>query len=245
MVKDLMTLYGINSVRERLYSNPASVQKVFLEQSFKNKDIEALIKKYRISFERVSPKALSRIKAAKGLQKVVAKVEPFKYYPIERLLGESGAKSLVVVFLDNINDPQNIGVIIRTLACFGGFGIVLPKKHTCGINDTVMHVASGGENYVPVARVKSLSTAVEAAREKGYMIAGSIASEDAENIQNVSFSFPLGVVFGSEGEGIRKSIRGLLDLRVCIPMEGAPLSLNVNNACAIFCYNILRQRKGW
>ncbi len=239
-----MVLYGINSVYERLRCDPLSIQEVFLDDSFADKRIQELISKHKIRFRRVSARALRRIKPAKGLQKVVARVNEFRYASLDQIFEPIKGQRRTVIFLDNINDPQNIGVIIRTIACFGGFGLVLPKKHTCGINDTVVHVASGGENYLPIAQVSNLAKTISFARNKGYTIVGSMASEDAEDIRQVKFLFPLGIVLGSEGDGIRKIIRPFLDKRVKIPMEGAALSLNVNNACAIFCYSVFCQQRG-
>lgn len=243
MAKNLMMLYGINSVWERLLCDPLSIRKVFLENSFSDKRIEKLIQLNNINCKRVSAEQLMRIKPAKGLQKIVAKAEQFQYTLLDNIFDSFEGKGRTVIFLDNINDPQNIGVIIRTVACLGGFSLVLPRRHTCGINDTVVHVASGGENYVPIAQVNNLTEAILAARSRGYTVIGSMASEDAEDISRVEFSFPLGIVFGSEGDGIRKVIRPFLDIRVKIPMEGARLSLNVNNACAIFCYRVVQQRR--
>lgn len=243
MAKNLMVLYGINSVRQRLISNPSSIRKIFLEDSFRDKSIEKLILKYGISCQRVSRRRLQQIKSAKGLQKIAAKTEQFRYLIFDEMLESSIGKNQNLIFLDNINDPQNIGVIIRTLACLGGFSLVLPQRHTCGINDTVIHVASGGENYVPIAQVSNLAKAVKKAQNQGYTIIGSMTTEDAEDIREVNFRFPVGIILGSESDGIRKVIRPLLDMRVYIPMEGAGLSLNVNNACAIFCYSIMQKRK--
>lgn len=239
-----MFLYGVNSVAERLRHKPESIQRIFLEESFADKEIQELIRKKRVSCQRVSAKALRRIKPAKGLQKIVAKVEEFQYAQLDQIVKLSGDQRPIIIFLDNIGDPQNIGVIIRTLACFGGFALVLPKKYTCGVNDTVMHVASGGENYVLISQVGNLAKTIGFVRDQGYTILGSMVGEDAEDICEVEFPFPLGVVFGSEGDGIRKVIRPFLDRQVRIPMEGAALSLNVNNACAVFCFKALMQKKG-
>lgn len=240
-----MVLYGINSVLERLKANPGSIKTIFIEESFFDKRIEKLIKENKVCCQRVSGRELKKIKPAKGLQKITARVNDFCFTPFNRILKPKNNNYFTVIFLDGINDPQNIGVIIRTAACLGGFALVLPQRYTCGINDTVIHVASGGENYLPIAKVDDLAKALSAAKDCGYTIAGSMASEDAEDIRKVNYLFPLGVVLGSEGSGIRKNIRKYFDLRVKIPMEGAKLSLNVNNACAIISYSLLLQRKGY
>jgi tRNA G18 (ribose-2'-O)-methylase SpoU len=124
MAKNLMVLYGINSILERLKCAPVSIRKIFIEESFTHPIIERLITKHNIRFDVVQSSDLKRITPAKDLQKIVAKVERFKYRPFEELLKQQSMTSLV--FLDGINDPHNVGVIVRTLACYGGYALVLP-----------------------------------------------------------------------------------------------------------------------
>ncbi len=244
MVKDVMTLYGKNSVFERLKANPGSIKKIFLQDSFNAAHIEKAIKENNVLVERVSSKELARIRHAKDLQGIVAKVDNFNYLPFDDLLRKAKEEKLVLIFLDRIYDPQNLGSILRTAACFGGFAVIISKFKACEVNETVLHVASGAENYIPVSMAPNLSNALTAAKEAGYWIMGTVVGEDAGNINEISLPFPLGFVLGSEGEGIRQGVRKHLDLKARIPMEGAELSFNVTMACAVFCYEISRQRRG-
>lgn len=237
-----MILYGRNSVLERLKANPSSVRKVLLQENIELPDIENLVKKNKISFERLPLRQLEKIKRTKDLQGIAAKIDRFEYTPFSDLLTRSYDKHDTIIFLDRINDPQNLGVIIRTASCFGAFSVVIPKFEACEVNETVLHVASGGENYISIAMVTNLSTAIITAKKRGYWIAGAVIGDDAEDIDKVSFPFPLSLVLGSEGEGIRYGVQRHLDLKVRIPMRGAKLSFNVNTACAIFCHEISRQR---
>jgi 23S rRNA (guanosine2251-2'-O)-methyltransferase len=233
-----MFLYGKNSVLERLKINPKSIKKIFLDDNFNLSDIEKLIEINNIPAVRISANELGKIKHADNLQGIIAKIDKFEYTPFEDLLN----KDLTLIFLDRIYDPQNLGAIIRTTACFGGFGIIIPKFNACEVNETVLHVASGGENYIHISMVTNLSNAINLAKENGYWIMGADASGDAEDINKVSFPFPLGLVLGSEGKGIRYGVEKHLDLKVHIPMYGAKLSFNVVIACAIFCHEIAKQR---
>ena len=104
-------------------------------------------------------------------------------------------------------------------------------------------MASGGENFVPVALVSNISSAILKAKKNGYWIMGGILSDDAQYINEISMPFPLGLVLGSEGEGIRYGVEKHLDIKARIPMEGERLSFNVAMACAIFCHEISKQRK--
>lgn len=234
-------LYGKNSVYERLRANPKSVKKVFLETNFSFAPLEALLKSQKISVERVQSRQLLKIKNTEYHQGVLAVVDKFAYADLDDFLLNDGEKP-TIIFLDRVYDPQNLGSIIRTIACFGGFALVIPKHKACEVTDAVMHVASGGENYVPVALVTNTSTSIIAAKKSGYWIAGAVIDEAAQPLAKTSFPFPLGIVFGSEGQGIRQGVEGHLDIKAYIPMGGAKLTFNVAMACAIFCHEISRQR---
>lgn len=233
-----MFLYGKNSVLERLKINPKSIKKIFLQNNFELPYIEKLIKANNIPIVRVSGKELAKIKQGENTQGIVGKIDKFEYSPFEDLLN----KELTLIFLDRIYDPQNLGAIIRTAACFGGFAIIIPKFKACEVNETVLHVASGGENYISISMVSNLLNAIIWAKESGYWVMGAEVSDEAEDINKVSFPFPLALVLGSEWKGIRYGIRKHLDLKVRIPMNGAKLSFNVVIACAIFCHEIAKQR---
>ncbi|MBU4590616.1 MAG: RNA methyltransferase [Candidatus Omnitrophica bacterium] len=238
--RDTMLLYGRNSVYERLKAKPRTVRHVFLQDGIELPHIEKLARKNHISVERMSPRQLSKMKHTKDLQGVVAKVDKFNYTEFDDIVND---KKLTLIFLDRLNDPQNLGVIVRIAACFGGFAIVIPKFNACEVTEAVMHVASGGENFVPVSMVSNVSSAILKAKKNGYWIMGAVLSDDAQDIDKVSIPFPLGIVMGSEGEGVRYGIDKQLDIKARIPMRGAKLSFNVAMACAIFCHEISNRRK--
>lgn len=237
-----MVLYGRNSVYERLKVNPKSIKIMFLQDNIELPHIEKLARKNHIPVERVSVRQLGKLKHAKDLQGVVAKVDNFNYISFDNLLDRPKEKRLSLIFLDRLYDPQNLGVIIRTAACFGGFAIVIPRFNACEVTEAVLHVASGGENFVPVAMVSNIAGAVIKAKKAGYWIMGGILSDEAQYINEVSVPFPVGLVLGSEGEGVRPGVEKQLDIKARIPMKGAELSLNVAMASAIFCHEISKQR---
>ena len=237
-----MFLYGRNSICERLIVNPKSIKKILLDEDFSVPHIEKLIRKKHIPSERMTSRQLSRLKHAKDLQGIVAKVDQFSYVSFDDLLGKSADKKMTLIFLDRLNDPQNLGVIISIAACFGDFAIVIPRFNACEVTEAVLHVASGGENYVSVAIVSNISSAILKAKKRGYWIMGAVIGDDAQDISKVSIPFPLGLVLGSEGEGIRYGVDKQLDIKARIPMKGAKLSFNVATACAILCHEICKQR---
>ncbi|MEW6606985.1 MAG: 23S rRNA (guanosine(2251)-2'-O)-methyltransferase RlmB [bacterium] len=236
-------MYGKNSVLERLKTKPESIKKVFLQDNFNEPHIEKLIIANNISLERLSSDELIKIKPQTNTQGIIARVDKYAYTSFEDLLSYSTANQLTLIFLDRIYDPQNLGAIIRTAACFGRFAIIIPQFEACEVNETVLHVASGGENYILISLVSNLPKAIVLAKECGYWIIGAQVSDDACDITKIPLLFPLGFVLGSEGKGIRPGIQKHLDIKVRIPMEGAKLSFNVSLSCAIFCYEIVKQRK--
>ena len=237
-----MYLYGKNSVQERLKVHPESIHKIYVLENFRDPEIKGLIGSLQIPLAKVSERDLLRIKRADRLQGIVAEVDKFRYTPFDKLLNLPAKERLSFIFLDSLNDPHNLGTIIRTAACLSGFAVVIPEHGSCEVNDTVIHVASGGENYVPVSLVTNLTTALIEAKKTGYWAAGTV-TEGGEDINKVSLPFPLCLVLGSEGTGIRYGLQKHLDLKITLPMKGAQLSFNVAMACAIFCYEIAKQRE--
>jgi 23S rRNA (guanosine2251-2'-O)-methyltransferase len=237
-----MFLYGKNAVLERLQANPASVRKIFLKEGEQSDRVMSLIKEKDIAFEWVPEKQFMKLKKADRVQGVIALVDKFSYCPFNELLEKALKKNESIVFLDRLNDPQNLGVIIRSLACFGGFSLVIPEHESCEVTDTVLHVASGGENYVAISKVGNLSNALIKAKEKGFWIAGTVI-EGGQDLAKSDLPFPLCLVMGSEGHGIRHGVKKQLDLQITLPMQGAGLSFNVAVATSIFCYEITRQRR--
>lgn len=236
-----MYLYGKNSVWERLKADPDSISKIYLQDNFDAPYIVKLINAASIPVTRVNEKELIKIKRADRLQGIVAEVNKYTYTSFEKLLLLPENERLSFIFLDSLNDPHNLGSIMRIAACFGGFAIVIPQHSSCEVNETVIHVASGAENYVPVSLVTNLTTTLIETKKAGYWAVGTVI-EGGEDINKVSLPFPLCLVLGSEGTGIRYGLQKHLDLKITLPMRGAQLSFNVAMACAIFAHEIAKQR---
>jgi 23S rRNA (guanosine2251-2'-O)-methyltransferase len=240
--KECAYLYGKNSIAERVRVRPESIRNVFVLESFKEGAFIDHIKSKGVQVENVSESRLMRIKRADRMQGIVAEVDPFSYNPIDELITQARAEGRTILCLDSINDPHNLGSIIRIAACFGRFSIVIPRYGACEVTDAVMHVASGGENYVPIAMVNNLTHVFDAVKEAGFTVACTIV-ESGEDIHTTGLPFPLCLALGSEGKGIRRGLKKYCDLAVRIPMQGAQLSFNVAVASAIFCHEIAKQRE--
>lgn len=239
----MMKLFGKNPVMERLRSNPQSIRKIFIQQGMPEAGyIYKKAKQHGIPVIVIPGARLANINRTRNTQGVLVDVEDFAYASYEELLETAWSKKRTFVFLDRLNDPQNLGAIIRSLGCLGGFAVVLPTHDSASVTEAVLRVASGGDNYVPVAKVANLTNAIKAAKESGYRIAGAVV-EGGENLFEASLPYPLGLVVGSEQKGIRDVVRRFLDLELTIPMAFNTLSFNVAHAAAIFCYEIARQKK--
>jgi 23S rRNA (guanosine2251-2'-O)-methyltransferase len=186
---------------------------------------------------------MSKILRTQHTQGIIAEVDNFKYTDFDELLNAEKGPERVLIFLDRVYDPQNLGAIMRSAACFGGFAIVIPKHKACCVTETVLHVAQGAENYISVAMVSNVSGAIINAKKAGYWIMGAVLEKGAKPLSSIDIPFPLGIVLGSEGEGVRYGVDKHIDIKATIPMGEASLSYNVSIACAIFCYEVNKQKK--
>ncbi len=237
-----MLIYGKNSIKERLKINPRSILRLYIQDNFQDDSIMELARENNIYTQRKNEREMSRTKRADRLQGIIAEIEPFKYSSIESVLSAPEKQRPNIIFLDGLNDPQNIGSILRIAACFGNIALCLPEFGSCDINETVLHVASGAENFTPIIRVSNLACGLKRAKDAGYFIAGTAVS-GGTNLARSILKFPLGLILGSEGKGMNSQLQKYIDLNLTIPMAGAPLSFNVAMASAIFCYEIARQNK--
>jgi 23S rRNA (guanosine2251-2'-O)-methyltransferase len=236
-----MWLHGKRSVAERLKANPQTIMRIFLSEGTDWPEGEKLAALKRVSLRKIHPKQFFKLARDTQAQGVIAEIEKFQYSNFYELISQEEKKKPVLLFLDRITDPRNLGAIIRSSACFGGFSIVLSKNRTAEINETVLKVACGAENYIPVTRVTNLSQAVLEAKKQGYWIYATVVGK-GYSLRDTKLNFPLGLIFGSEGEGIKQSLIKNADFKLSLPMPGAHLSFNVAVAASLFCYEIACQR---
>ncbi len=234
-----MRLYGKRPVLERLRAAPHTIRTLYLQQELDASEIVQAAKAARLSFRSMPKDAFLKLAGEVHAQGALAEVTDFRYTSPQEILGQSGERPTLFL-LDRVTDPQNLGNILRTLACLGGTALVLPKHESTDINETVLRVACGGENYVPVARVTNLVHVCELAKKANYWIAGAAVS-DGTPLETAKLPSPLAVILGSEGSGIRPGLKKQLDLTITLPMPGAPLSFNVATAAALIAYEVRRR----
>jgi 23S rRNA (guanosine2251-2'-O)-methyltransferase len=230
----------INPLLEAVRSSPNRINKIFIQKDRRHEKISEIIhlaKASNIPFLFVPKQKLDRL--AGGHQGVVALVSPKEFSSLEEIL--SSAKIPFLVLLDSIEDPQNLGAIIRTAEGAGADGIILEERRSVGLSETVSAVSAGALEHLKVARVKNLARTMDELKEKGIWIVGAEGG-GKELWHEFDYTLPVGLVFGSEGKGLRPLIRKKCDKVLSLPLLGRVTSLNVAAAAAIFLYEVLRQR---
>ena len=193
--------------------------------------------------DEVSPQRLSQITGQANHQGIVAQIAPYQYSDLGDLIAQAKQASdkPVLVAIDGITDPHNLGAIIRTAEAIGAQGIVIPQRRSVGITSTVVKVAAGALETFPVARVVNLSHALEELKQSGFWIYGTTANGD-KSTHTVSFDGAIVLVVGAEGEGLSVLIQRNCDVLVSIPLKGHTPSLNASVATGMALYEIYRQR---
>src|SRR3989338_2156895 len=186
-----MRLYGRIPVLERLKSKPESIKSIYIQEGHKELSyIRQKAQKWGIPVHAVPSSKLIKLARNLNTQGILVEVSDFAYTPYEDLLDECLKRNITPVFLDSLADPQNLGGVIRSLGCFGGFAVVLPTHDSVGVRDTVLRVASGGDNYVAVSQVHNLKPALDKAKDQGFWIPGTVV-EGGERLEDTKFPFPL------------------------------------------------------
>lgn len=237
-----MKLFGRNPVLERLKSNPKTIRKIYLEEGQPDSSyIRKKAKEWDIPVFSVPRSKMIKYGRNIRVQGIIIEIDDFQYVSYRDLLEKALKKRHSLFFLDNLNDPQNLGVLIRSLACLGDFAIVLPTHDSVEVTEAVLRVASGADNYIAISKVTNLNQAIASAKEAGFWIAGTVV-EGGQDLTEAALPFPLAVVIGSEHKGIRDIIRKQLDLEITIPMSAPRLSFNAAQAATIIGYEIKRQK---
>ena len=238
-------VYGRNSVWELLKSNQ-EINKILIERGAKVGSIKQIIAKAKearvITVEVEKAKLDSMTK--ENHQGVIAIVPPFAYCEIEDILdfAKQKGESPFVLLLDGIEDPHNLGAMIRTAETAGVHGVIIPKRRSACVNSTVCKVASGAITYMKIARVNNLKDAIQKLKDLGLWIIGT-DSEAKSYYDHENLTGPIGIVIGSEGAGMSRLVKENVDILVKIPMKGQITSLNASVAAGIVMYEVVRQNE--
>lgn len=238
-------LYGINPVREALRGNRKAFE-LFVQTGGTDQRIAklaTLAEEKGIAVRRRERADLERLAGNPHHQGVVLKVAPFVYVELEDFLTnhQETEGSLFVLVLDGIQDPQNLGALIRSAACAGVQGVIIPKDRACGMTPVVEKASAGAVETIPVIQVTNLVQTLERLKQAGCWTFG-LAGEANKNIYQADYRGNLALVVGSEGEGIRPLVRKHCDLLLAIPHYGGISSLNASVAGGIVLFEAARQR---
>jgi 23S rRNA (guanosine2251-2'-O)-methyltransferase len=238
-------IYGINPVIEALRAPEASVKEILIARNRKRHldRILQLAEGRRVSVRYRERKDLTAFAKARFHQGVVAVVEGYGYTTPERILArwkESGSQALILV-LDSIQDPQNLGAMIRTANVCGVHGLIIPRNRSASLTPTVVKASAGATAFTPVARVTNITSTLERFKEEGLWIIGA-AGESETSLFDQDLTSHLALVIGSEGQGIRPRVLSTCDLTVSIPILGQITSLNASVATGVILYEVIRQR---
>lgn len=240
------TVEGRRAVYELLKS-PKRPIKIFIAKNLKPSDIveniEALAHRQGVRIDRVDIQKLNEMSQSRAHQGVIAAVEAYQYLSLAELTSSLTIEdNPVLLILDGITDPQNLGAIIRTADASGVAGLVVAKRRVSPITAAVHKASAGATANVKIAQVSNLVYAIEELKETGFWVIG--ASEKVEQVYfETDLTLPLVIVLGSEDKGISRLVSEKCDFMVAIPMKGHVSSLNVSAAGAILMYEALRQRE--
>lgn len=239
-----MKIEGRNQVAEAL-KNGLTINKIFVDKNFATRkdEVLSLANKNHIRVEFLPKKLLDNMSATNHHQGYIAEAVDFEYSSVEDILQISKERGHdpFVVLLDGIEDPHNFGAIIRTCECAGVDGIVIPSVRACQVNETVIRTSTGAIANMKIARVTNLKEAIDTLKENGLWI--YVCETGGEDIYKQNLTGPIGLVVGSEGFGVKQSLRSYCDGIVTLPLKGSVNSLNASVANAIAVYEILRQRE--
>lgn len=238
-------IIGRNPVLEAIRSG-RNVEKILIKKGKYEGSIIPIIKKAKdagIIIQETEKTKLDAAAEGGNHQGVVAYVSAYEYSTVKDILKRARDKGEApfVIICDKITDPHNLGAILRTANCVGAHGVIIPKRNSVGLNSVVAKTSAGAVEYTPVAKVTNIASAIDELKKAGMWIAA--ADMDGEEMYSVDLTGSIGLVIGSEGEGVSRLVKEKCDFIATIPMSGEINSLNASVAAGVLMYEALRQRR--
>jgi 23S rRNA (guanosine2251-2'-O)-methyltransferase len=238
-------IVGKNPVLEALRSGHA-INKIWIAEGMQKGQVNQILdlaKENGIQFQFVPKKKLESLVDTQNHQGVVASVAAYEYAEIDDLFkkAEERGEEPFFLLLDEIEDPHNLGSIIRTADAAGAHGVIIPKRRAVGLTATVAKASTGAIEYVPVVRVTNLARTMDELKKRGLWFAGTDAKGDTD-FRQASFDIAIGLVIGSEGKGMSRLVKEKCDFLLQVPMVGKVTSLNASVAASLLMYEVLRKR---
>ncbi len=235
---------GRNAVLEAFRSGKC-VDKLFILDGCQDGPVRTIAREARKTdtiINYVSKERLDQLSETRAHQGVIAQVAAYEYSTVDEILARAEEKGEppFLILLDNVEDPHNLGAIIRTANLAGAHGVIIPKRRAVGLTSTVAKTSAGAINYTPVAKVTNIVRTIEELKEKGIWFV--CADMGGETMYDLDLTGPMGLVIGNEGEGVSRLVREACDFTASIPMKGDIDSLNASVAAGVLAYEIVRQR---
>lgn len=235
---------GRNPVIEAFRSGK-TIDRIFVLEGCHDGPIQTIIreaKKRNTLINYVKNTRLDQMSETGKHQGVIAYMAAYEYAEVQDILdaAEAANEPPFIILLDGIEDPHNLGAIIRTANLCGAHGIIIPRHGACGLTASAAKASAGAINYTPVAKVTNINKTIEELKEKGIWFV--CADSDGENMYNLNLTGAIGLVIGNEGKGVSRLVKKNCDYTASIPMKGNIDSLNASVACGVLAYEIVRQR---
>lgn len=234
-----MIVYGKN-VYSQIENDPSSIEKIFVLQGLKDTKLLKSVQQLRVPVEMCNRAKLDKITKSTHHNGIACQVEDIQTYAMEELVSRAKHPGLFVA-LDGIQDPHNLGAILRTCDCVGVDGVFITKHNSVGLTPTAVKASTGAAYTIPVSVVTNLSQTLRALKKAGYWIVGT-DMQDAREYRGGMYDSPTVIVIGSEGKGISPLVKKQCDYMVYLPMVGSITSLNASVACAVLLYEVYNQR---
>lgn len=241
-----LTIEGRNAVLEAFRSGK-TIDKLFIQDGCQDGPIKSIVREAKKHDTIITYAAKERLDQMSGTgrhQGVIAFAAAYEYAKVEDLLEAARAKGEppFLFLLDGIEDPHNLGAIIRTANLAGAHGVIIPKRRAVGLTATVARTSAGALNYTPVAKVTNMASTIEELKKQGMWFV--CADMGGETMYRLNLTGPIGLVIGNEGEGVSRLVKEKCDMTASIPMKGDIDSLNASVAAGVLAYEIVRQRLG-
>ena len=239
-----LTIEGRNAVIEAFRAG-RTIDKLFILENCQDGPIKSILReasKQDVIVQKVSRERLDQMSQTHNHQGVIAFAAAYDYATVEDILKAARDKNEqpFIFMLDGIEDPHNLGAIIRTANLAGAHGVIIPKRRAVGLTSTVAKTSAGALNYTPVAKVTNLTATMEELKKEGLWFV--CADMGGDTMYNCNLKGPIGLVIGNEGEGVSRLVREHCDIIASIPMKGDIDSLNASVAAGVLAYEIVRQR---
>jgi len=234
-------IFGKNAVKEAL-SSDEEINKIFVQKDARVSGLTEIVNAAldkKIVVSKVDKRKLDDITEGGNHQGIVAMISPYRYLEVEDLI--AGKEQPLLMILDSVQDPHNLGAILRTAYAAGVDGVIIPKRRSASVNGTVVKASGGYALKIPIARVTNLAKTIDYLKEKNIFVAGADAGGGSSLFAG-DFKGSMALVVGNEGEGLSRLVREKCDFLISIPMKNEVESLNVSVAASLMIYEALRQR---